>query len=87
MKRGRERERERERDGEREMERGRWREGERERARGREGIRRQDPWNLFDLLVVTVSLASLWLTFPGITALRLIRTLRYAATPHTFCLQ
>ena len=38
----------------------------------------QDPWNLFDLLVVTTSLAALWLSFPGVVAIRLVRTLRYA---------
>ena len=36
----------------------------------------RDPWNVFDLVVVTVSLASLAFSFPGVTALRLIRTVR-----------
>ena len=37
----------------------------------------QDPWNIFDLVVVGFSLISLWFSFPGITALRLVRTLRF----------
>ena len=36
----------------------------------------QDPWNVFDLVVVSVSLASLGFSFPGVTALRLVRTIR-----------
>ena len=31
---------------------------------------------MFDLVVVSVSLASLGFSFPGVTALRLVRTIR-----------
>jgi hypothetical protein len=36
----------------------------------------QDFWNVFDLVVVSVSLASLFFSFPGFTVLRLVRTIR-----------
>ena len=42
----------------------------------------QDAWNVFDLVVVAVSLASLGLSFPGVTALRLVRTIRSRPPPH-----
>ena len=41
----------------------------------------QDAWNVFDLVVVAVSLASLGLSFPGVTALRLVRTIRSRPPP------
>ena len=44
--------------------------------------RGQDPGNILDLLVVLASLASFWRrSFPGIAAVHLFRTVRYARTP------